>query len=73
MTHGSGGPPTLAIAVMGSACRNKKDTERVSRPVSQQDVVDVRSCSLKRRPRDLVSVGFLNPVRLCGLRRTTSS
>ncbi|CEL51488.1 hypothetical protein RSOLAG1IB_00023 [Rhizoctonia solani AG-1 IB] len=53
----------------------EKDTERVARSVSQQDVVDVCSCLVRQRPRDLVSAGFLDPVlvvRLRGLRRTTS-
>jgi hypothetical protein len=48
----------------------EKDTECVARPISQQDVVDVHSCSVKRWPRDLVSAAFLE--RLRGLRRTTS-
>jgi hypothetical protein len=53
----------------------EKATKRVARSVSQQDVVDVRSCSVKRWSGDFLSAGILDPVlvvRLCGLHRTTS-
>jgi hypothetical protein len=44
-THESIRLSALAILVTGKLGGKKKDTESVARPLSQQDVVNVRNCS----------------------------
>jgi hypothetical protein len=41
--------------------REEKKTERAARRVYQEGVVDIRNRLMKRRPRDLVGAGLLDP------------